>query len=108
MSSGQGRGRGRPPGAKNKRTAEREQQLVEVAEKIGDALGSAFAGDAHALLMAIYKDETKELNYRLDAAKAAIRYEKPALSTVDARVEADVKAVHRIERLIVRPSDPNG
>lgn len=103
MSNGQGRGRGRPPGAKNKRTAEREQQLVEVAEKIGDALGSAFAGDAHALLMAIYKDETKELNYRLDAAKAAIRYEKPALSTVEAKVDAAVSTVTRIQ--LVGPDD---
>ena len=37
-------------------------------------------GDAHAYLMSVYKDPLKPENLRIDAAKAAIRYERPALS----------------------------
>jgi hypothetical protein len=33
--------------------------------------------------MAIYKDAELPMEMRLDAAKAAIRFEKPALSSVD-------------------------
>lgn len=83
------RGRGRPLGAKNKRTEERKQQLAVMAEQLQEALPNCFEGDAHALLMATYKDRSLDLAQRIDAAKAAIRYEKPALSTVDAKVEID-------------------
>jgi hypothetical protein len=106
MGTKTGRPRGRPPGAKNKRTADRERQMAEVAERIGETLEDAFEGDAHALLVAIYKDRKLELGPRLDAAKAAIRYEKPALSSIDSTVEADVRAtVSRIELVGVKPSD---
>lgn len=43
----------------------------------------AFKGDAHAYLMAIYKDPAKPEALRIDAAKAAIRYERPTLSPVE-------------------------
>jgi hypothetical protein len=39
-----------------------------------------FKGNAHALLMAIYKDHTLPLALRLEAAKAAIPFEKSALA----------------------------
>lgn len=83
------RGRGRPAGAKNKRTEERAQQLAAVSEQLQEALGDCFEGDAHALLMATYKDKSLDLAQRIDAAKAAIRYEKPSLASVsmDAKVE---------------------
>lgn len=84
MGEKTGRPRGRPPGAPNKRTVERERVLVEVAEQIAEALGGeAFGGNAHALLMAVYKNTALEIAVRLDAAKAAIRYETPALSSID-------------------------
>jgi hypothetical protein len=38
-----------------------------------------FKGDAHAFLMMVYKDPSLPLALRLDAAKAAITFEKPAL-----------------------------
>ena len=44
---------------------------------------AASTRDAHALLMAIYKIENVPIEMRLDAAKSAVRYEKPALSSVD-------------------------
>lgn len=83
MTAPTGRPRGRPPGSKNKRTHAREQATAAAAEKIAEALGEAFDGDAHALLMSVYKDPAIDLERRIDAAKAAIRYEKPALATVE-------------------------
>ena len=70
-----GRPRGRPPGSPNKR------RKAETSD--------AFTGDAHALLMQIYKDPNQPIELRLDAAKAAIRYEKPALAAVE--VNATIK-----------------
>lgn len=76
---------GRKKGTKNRRTVAQEAAMAEVHEQIASVLGpAAFDGDAHALLMAIYKDETQAMVLRLDAAKGAIGYEKPKLSAVDA------------------------
>jgi hypothetical protein len=51
--------------------------------------GELFEGDAHAFLMSIYKDKSLPLNLRLDAAKSAIRYEKPAMTVIDARSKTE-------------------
>ena len=83
MGKKTGRPRGRPSGAKNHHTLEREQRISEAASVIAELLPSAFQGDAHALLMAVYKDTTLPLQTRLDAAKAAIAYEKPRLAAVE-------------------------
>lgn len=84
MGERTGKPRGRPPGVKNKRTEERERKAAEAAAQIAEALGpEAFDGDAHAFLVAVYKNPLNELNHRIDAAKAAIRYEKPAMSSID-------------------------
>lgn len=101
MSPPTGRRRGRPPGAKNKRTQEREQKTAEAAAQIAEALGDeVFEGDAHALLMSVYKNAKADWNHRLDAAKAAIRYEKPALSSIEATVEADIAGQVEIIQLV--------
>jgi hypothetical protein len=77
---------GRQRGVKNKRTVARERALADTAAKITGVLGAgAFEGDAHALLMAVYKDMTRPIELRMDAAKAAIGYEKPRLAAVDAK-----------------------
>jgi hypothetical protein len=39
-----------------------------------------FKGDAHALLVAVYRDTSLPLPIRLDAAKAAVKFEKPVLA----------------------------
>ncbi|MDR6292342.1 hypothetical protein E9232_004882 [Inquilinus ginsengisoli] len=80
---GKREGAGRPAGAKNKRTAETLAAMEAAAEKIAEVVPNAFDGDAHALLMAVYKDPKHELALRIDAAKAAIRYERPALAAVE-------------------------
>lgn len=106
MGQKTGRPRGRPPGAKNKRTAEREQQMARAAQAVEMALDDAFDGDAHALLMAVYKDKGLELPLRIDAAKAAIRYEKPALAATT--LDADVKSsVELIEWTVIDPAAPS-
>jgi hypothetical protein len=83
-------GQGRPKGVRNKRTVETEARIARAAEAAAKALPEAFQGDAHALLMLVYKNEALDLGVRLDAAKAAIRYERPALASVDAKAAVDV------------------
>jgi hypothetical protein len=81
---------GRIKGSKNKRTLLLEgaaRQLQDDAKRIlGD---ETFEGDAHALLALIYKNASLPLAVRLDAAKAAIRYENPAMTAVDAHSKTE-------------------
>ena len=74
---------GRPPGAKNKRTRAVAEAVEAASRNLAAVLPGAFEGDAHAFLMAVYKDPAQPIELRIDAAKAAIRYEKPALASVD-------------------------
>ena len=99
MGQKTGNPRGRPPGARNRRTAEVEAAAVETARVIEAALGDAFEGDAHALLMSVYKNPAHDWNLRIDAAKAAIRYERPALSAVEANVNAKVSHDEWVRRI---------
>lgn len=74
---------GRPSGAKSKHTMAREREMRKAAKKIERVLGEgAFDGDAHALLMTVYKNPLIALEVRIDAAGKAIRYEKPALQAI--------------------------
>ena len=77
---------GRQPGSKNKRTLLLESTARDIIENASAIIGEeAFDGDAHMFLILIYKNPGLPLNLRVDAAKAAIRFEKPALTAVDAR-----------------------
>ena len=82
MGNKTGKPRGRPAGAKNRRTAAREAKMAEAAETIAETVENAFDGDSHALLMAVYKNPAHDWDIRIDAAKAAIGYEKPRLGAV--------------------------
>lgn len=76
--------RGRPKGAKNKHTREREEAAAKAAERAAEVLGpTAFEGDAHALLIMVYKDAAQPIELRMDAAKASLAYEKPRLSAIE-------------------------
>ncbi len=57
--------------------------MQEAAQKITAVLANSFNGDAHTLLMAIYRDESRPIELRLDAAKAAIGYERPRLAVTE-------------------------
>jgi hypothetical protein len=77
-------------GSKNKRTLlleERTRAMIDNAKEIIG--GDLFEGDAHAFLILTYKDKSLPHNLRLDAAKAAIRFEKPALTAVDAHSKTE-------------------
>ncbi len=73
-----GRKRGRP----NNRTLARNEAAAETVALIGEVIPDAFAGDAHAFLVAIYKDPRVDPLDRKDAAKAALPYEKSRPVTV--------------------------
>jgi hypothetical protein len=74
---------GRERGTPNKRTQEREAAVQEAARKLEAVIPNAFEGDSHAFLVSIYKDPAHPIERRLDAAKAAIPYERPRLSTTE-------------------------
>ena len=76
-------GAGRKKGTPNKRTQERERLISQAAATIEGLLPEPFKGDAHALLMTVYKDTTNPLKDRLAAATAAIGYEKPKLAAIE-------------------------
>ena len=83
---------GRKRGTRNRKTLLLEETgRVALAKALGP---DVFDGDAHSLLIAIYKDAKQPIALRLDAAKAAVRFEKPALTAVDAK--------HSVEQ---RPAD---
>jgi len=98
---------GRKPGSKNRRTLAMEAQAQANAQKIQEALGTdaAFAGDAHALLMAVYKNEQMPMEMRLDAAKSAVRYEKPALSSVDQKGDTAPRYIAYLPQASTTPEE---
>jgi hypothetical protein len=73
--------KGRPPGVRNKRR--RDVEIAELARVVEDSLPEAFHGDAHAYLMSVYKDPWLDRRLRIDAAGKAIKYEKPALQSIE-------------------------
>ena len=66
-------------GNANKRT----QVFDEVAAAVALTVPDAFHGNAHAVLMSIYKDPRYSVQVRMDAAKAAISFETPRLSAIE-------------------------
>jgi hypothetical protein len=89
---------GRQKGTRNKVTDARREHIQKVAQQLEDVIPGAFDGDSHALLMAIYKNPLNDMALRLDAAKAAIGYEKPRLASTEVKAEVDATvAVSRIE-----------
>jgi hypothetical protein len=87
---------GRQKGSKNKRTLQQEKRTRALIDNAKEIIGGdLFEGDAHAFLMLTYKDKSLPHNLRLDAAKVAIRFEKPALTAIDANntIEKPIYAI---------------
>lgn len=105
MGKRTGRPRGRPVGVKSQYTKEREARVNAAAAAIEELLPSAFHGDAHALLMVVYKDTTLPLQTRIDAAKSAIAYEKPRLATLQHKGDAENPLSFAILTGVPRPDD---
>jgi hypothetical protein len=84
-------GAGRPAGSKGKRSTEFQETVAAAGAKIAAVLGEgAFTDDAHAFLMHVYKNPANDLPVRIDAAKAAIGYEKPKLASIEQVIDAEV------------------
>lgn len=109
MANGRKTG-GRKAGTPNRRTAELAEATASVAERLSEAITDAFTGDAHAYMMSIYKDPAQPVELRLEAAKAAARFEKPALQATRLQGDEDHPMITEIRRIIVttgvpRPTD---
>jgi hypothetical protein len=78
---------GRKAGTPNKRTVALRTATATAAEQISATLGSeVFHGDAHALLMTVYKDLKQPIGLRMEAAKAALPYEKPRHASIENKI----------------------
>src|SRR6266478_2548574 len=82
MATGQKKTGGRQKGSRNKSKIASEEAAAETVAMIGKVIPDAFAGDAHAFLVAVYKDPSQDPLARKDAAKAALPYEKSRPVTV--------------------------
>lgn len=86
---GRREGAGRRKGSNGEKVLARLSAVSEAMKAVEDALPDAFRGDAHALLISVYKDPSHPLPLRLDAAKAAISFEKPKLAAVEHSGDAE-------------------
>lgn len=87
MPAGQKVG-GRRKGTKNRKTLAREDDAANAKAHLDADMKTFLAeryfdGDAHTLFQAVYKDRSQAMIFRLDAAKAAIPYEKPKLVAIE-------------------------
>ena len=73
---------GRQKDSRNKSTQEREETAAKTVALVGDMIPNAFPGDAHAFLVAIYKDPQQDQHAREIAARAALPFEKARPVTV--------------------------
>lgn len=99
MHGGRREGSGRKPGSKATKTVERLKNVANAMAAVEAALPDAFQGDAHAFLIAIYKDPDQALKDRLAAATAAIGYEKPKLASIEGNVKSDVTVTDKRDAL---------
>lgn len=99
-----GKPRGRPKGAKSKRTIEAAEKAKQVIAAVEAAVPGAFEGDGHALLIAVYKDPRHPIELRVDCAKAAMTREKPALAAIDVTSQNE----HVVHTISDKPVDRTG
>ena len=81
---------GRTKGARNKRTLAVLDAQAEAERQLNALFPDGFTGDALTLLQAVYKNTGLAMSLRLEAAKQAIRFETPALSSVDSKLSGEV------------------
>ena len=107
MAKGQKTG-GRKKGTPNKANVAKAQVIKEMAIKLQAVIPHVFQGNAHELLIAVYKNEDLALETRIEAAKAAIGFEVPKLASVEHKGDPDnpLETVTRIE--LSAPEGNNG
>lgn len=103
MRGGRREGAGRKAGVKSTKNVDRMKKVEQVMAAVNEAVPNAFEGDAHAFLIAVYKNPEMTLKDRIACAVAAAPFEKPKLNSVD--VTADVEARVEVSRIeLVAPS----
>jgi hypothetical protein len=84
------------PNKKSKQMKEAVQRLLEDADRALAEKGlKLFEGDAHGLLKMVYKHPELDLAMRVDAAKAAARFEKPSLAATAVDLAVSSAPIHR-------------
>jgi hypothetical protein len=87
-------GSGRKKGTQNKRTVLDREEAREAAKKFAEAAGIKVQDiDAHTLLQLFYRCENFSPRFRKECASEALKYEKPALSSMDSRVDSQTTYV---------------
>ena len=70
---------GRPKGRLDQRVKQREEALRKITAQLGHDADNGPQFDAHTFLCAAYRHPDLPIDIRVDCAKVAIRFEKPAL-----------------------------
>ena len=89
-----------------RRTAANRAAHDLAIEYLHEKIPNAFKWDAHALLCAVYKDPRMPIGRRIDAAKAAISYEKPSLASIKQEVTGPNGGGISIPTLLIAPFSP--
>ena len=84
-----GKPRGRPKGSTNKVAIARRTLVAKAGDRAARRIDNAFTGDSHEFLATVYKDPMQPLERRIEAAKAAIQFEKPKLGSIIHGGDAD-------------------
>jgi hypothetical protein len=95
-------GPGRPAGVKNKRTLAMEAAMEAAKAELAQNFPPYHACDAHQLLVTIYQNPTMPVATRIDAARAALRVEKPALAATALTGDMDVRLANRLDTALAR------
>lgn len=100
-----GKRRGGPRGPTRRTRANRAAHELAI-EFLHEKIPNAFKWDAHALLCAVYKDPRFPIGRRIDAAKAAISYEKPSLASVKQELTGPDGGALAVPTLLIAPFSP--
>ena len=102
---GEGKKRGGPRGPSRRTLANRAAHELAVAY-LREKIPNAFQYDAHALLCAVYMDPRFPIGRRIDAAKAALPYEKPSLASIKQEITGPDGGALSIPTLLIAPFAP--
>lgn len=72
-----------------------------------EKIPNAFQYDAHALLCAVYMDPRFPIGRRIDAAKAALPYEKPSLASIKQEITGPDGGALAVPTLLIAPFSPS-
>jgi hypothetical protein len=93
---------GRQKGVTNKKTAAQREAIKQALASAEQAMADRLEDlDAHGFLRLIYRDRSQPLEVRIDCAKAAVRYEAPALSQTDLSVRVPPRELTDAELTVI-------